>query len=126
MKKRVLDILHILGQMHELLKSVDCASLNRGMRESLASHLQYLEEARHGVSAEALREETLNSLWREMLLKEPAFGGITAPDFDFRAYDALLRRLYDEMAEAVRTGVLYRTRMEPGDPKCCYPMREGE
>lgn len=34
--------------------------------------------------------------------------------------------IYDEMAEAMRTGASYRTRLDPplGDPRYCHPPRE--
>jgi hypothetical protein len=33
--------------------------------------------------------------------------------------------IYDEMAEAMRTGKPYQTRLDPpADPRCCHPPRE--
>lgn len=37
----------------------------------------------------------------------------------------MIRQIYDEMQEAVRTGKEYRTRLNPppGDRRCCHPAR---
>jgi len=38
----------------------------------------------------------------------------------------LILEIYDEMAEAIRTGKPYQTRLDPppADPRCCHPPRE--
>jgi hypothetical protein len=43
---------------------------------------------------------------------------------EYRTKRAILE-IYDEMAEAIRTGIPYKTRLDPppADPKCCHPPR---
>ena len=40
----------------------------------------------------------------------------------------VILEIYDEMAEAIRTGTPYKTRLDPppADPRCCHPPRELE
>lgn len=37
----------------------------------------------------------------------------------------VILEIYDEMAEAIRTGKPYQTRLDPppADPRCCHPPR---
>jgi hypothetical protein len=39
----------------------------------------------------------------------------------------VILEIYDQMAEAMRTGKPYQTRLNPppADPRCCHPQREG-
>ena len=39
----------------------------------------------------------------------------------------VILEIYDEMAEAIRTGKPSQTRIDPppADPRCCHPPREG-
>jgi hypothetical protein len=45
---------------------------------------------------------------------------------EYRTKRAILE-IYDEMAEAMRTGTPYQTRLDPppADPRCCHPPKEG-
>jgi len=38
----------------------------------------------------------------------------------------IILEIYDEMAEAMRTGIPYKTRLDPfpADPRCCHPAKE--
>jgi hypothetical protein len=46
-------------------------------------------------------------------------------DGDYRTKRAILE-IYDEMAESIRTGQPYQTRLDPppADPRCCHPPKE--
>ena len=48
-------------------------------------------------------------------------------DGDYRTKRVILE-IYDAMAEAIRTGQPYQTRLDPppADPRCCHPPREGK
>jgi hypothetical protein len=39
----------------------------------------------------------------------------------------VILEIYGDMAEAIRTGKPYKTRLDPppADPRCCHPPREG-
>jgi hypothetical protein len=43
---------------------------------------------------------------------------------DYRTKRVILE-IYDAMQEAIRTGQLYQTRLDPppADPRCCHPPR---
>lgn len=45
----------------------------------------------------------------------------------YRTKDTILS-IYDDMAEAIRTGKPYQTRLDPppADPRCCHPCRKSE
>jgi hypothetical protein len=40
----------------------------------------------------------------------------------------VILEIYDEMAEAMRTGIPYKTRLvpPPADPRCCHPPKKAE
>ena len=40
--------------------------------------------------------------------------------------ERVILEIYDEMAEAMRTGQPYQTRLDPppADPRCCHPPRD--
>ncbi len=42
-----------------------------------------------------------------------------------RGTKRVILEIYDEMAEAMRTGKPYQTRLDqpPADPECCHPAR---
>jgi hypothetical protein len=40
----------------------------------------------------------------------------------------IILEIYDEMAEAMRTGIPYKTRLDPppADPRCCHPPQHSQ
>lgn len=38
----------------------------------------------------------------------------------------VILEIYDEMTEAMRTGIPYKTRLDPpaADPRCCHPLKD--
>lgn len=78
----------------------------------LAELVQHFPTPRHAV------EHILDSFPIVRRKDEEAHG-------EFRTKRVILE-IYDEMAEAMRSGQPYQTRLDPppGDPRCCHPPRE--